>query len=294
MAGSVTTVPAKFEDPSGSELPMYAEPRELRSTPMNVLELARMKAERQPIVALTAYEASTAALMDIAKVDVILIGDSLGMVVQGHRSTLPVTVDHILYHCQAVARGSSRALRIADMPFASCPDPQTAYRNAARLIAEGNTAMVKIEGAGVMLPVIEYLVARDIPVCGHVGLTPQSVLKTGGFKLQGRTDPAAEQVRADARAVQAAGAAMLVLECVPASLGAQVTAESQVPVIGIGAGVDCDGQILVLHDILGIATRRRPKFVHNFLEGQGSIQGAINAYCEAVRTRSFPDAEHSY
>lgn len=273
---------------------MYAEPREVRGTPLTVPDLARMKGEGQPIAALTAYEASTAALMDIAGIDVILIGDSLGMVVQGHRSTLPVTVDHILYHCQAVARGSSRAVRIADMPFGSCPDPQTAYRNAARLIAEGQTAMVKIEGAGVMLPVIEYLVARDIPVCGHVGLTPQSVLKTGGFKLQGRTDPAAEQVRADARAVQAAGASLLVLECVPATLGAQVTAEATVPVIGIGAGVGCDGQILVLHDILGIATRRRPKFVHNFLEGQGSIQGAISAYRDAVRARTFPDAEHSY
>lgn len=273
---------------------MYAEPREVRVTPLTVPDLHRMRAEAQPIAALTAYEASTAALMDIAGVDVILIGDSLGMVVQGHRSTLPVTVEHILYHAQAVARGAQRALRIADMPFGSCPDPQTAYRNAARMIAEGHTAMVKIEGAGVMLPVIEYLVARDIPVCGHVGLTPQSVLKTGGYKLQGRTDSAAEQVLNDARAVQEAGAALLVLECVPASLGKAVTEAAQVPVIGIGAGVDCDGQILVLHDILGIATRRRPKFVRNFLDGQGSIQGAIRAFVESVRTRQFPDAEHSY
>ncbi|AVP96873.1 3-methyl-2-oxobutanoate hydroxymethyltransferase [Ahniella affigens] len=273
---------------------MYAEPREVRATPLTVPDLMRMRVERQPIAALTAYEASTAALMDLAGVDVILIGDSLGMVVQGHRSTLPVTVEHILYHAEAVARGSQRAVRIADMPFGSCPDPQTAYRNAARLIAEGNTAMVKIEGAGVMLPVIEYLVARDIPVCGHVGLTPQSVLKTGGYKLQGRTDEAAEQVLANARAVQNAGAALMVLECVPAGLGKLVTEALSVPVIGIGAGVDCDGQILVLHDILGIATRRRPKFVRNFLDGSGSIQGAIRTYVDAVRSRQFPDSEHSY
>lgn len=273
---------------------MYAEPREVRTTPLTVPDLMRMRAERQPIAALTAYEASTAALMDLAGVDVILIGDSLGMVVQGHRSTLPVTVEHILYHAQAVARGSQRALRIADMPFGSCPDPQTAYRNAARMIAEGNTAMVKIEGAGVMLPVIEYLVARDIPVCGHVGLTPQSVLKTGGYKLQGRTDEGAEQVLSNARAVQDAGAALMVLECVPASVGKLVTDALSVPVIGIGAGIDCDGQILVLHDILGIATRRRPKFVRNFLDGAGSIQGAIRAYVDAVRARQFPDLEHSY
>jgi len=273
---------------------MYAEPPATRVTPLTVPDLARMKADGVPIAALTAYEASTAALMDIAGIDAILIGDSLGMVVQGHRSTLPVSVEHILYHCQAVARGSNRAVRIADMPFGSCPDPQTAYRHAARFIAEGHTAMVKIEGAGVMLPVIEYLAARDIPVCGHVGLTPQSVLKTGGFKLQGRTDPAADQVCADARAVQDAGAALLVLECVPATLGTRVTKEARVPVIGIGAGLDCDGQILVLHDILGIATRRRPKFVRNFLEGAGSIQGAITAYRDAVRARSFPSVEHAY
>jgi 3-methyl-2-oxobutanoate hydroxymethyltransferase len=270
------------------------EPAAAPSPKFNVASLAQRKQDGQKISMLTAYDASIARAAERAGVDILLVGDSLGMVVQGHASTLPVRVDDVLYHCAAVARAARRALVLADMPFASAPDPATAFRNAARLVGEGGAAMVKLEGAGHMLDSIRYLVDRDIPVCAHLGLTPQSVLKLGGFKVQGREQPVAERLREDARAVVAAGAGALVLECVPAALAAAITADLAIPTIGIGAGVDCDGQVLVCFDLLGLSTGRRPRFVRDFLEGRGSIEAAIRAYVDAVRSGEFPTPAESY
>jgi 3-methyl-2-oxobutanoate hydroxymethyltransferase len=261
---------------------------------VTVPALARMRDEGRPIVALTAYESSMAAVMDAAGVDLVLVGDSLGMVVQGHATTLPVTVDHIVYHCAAVARGLSSALLVADMPFGGAPTPLRAYDAGARMLAEGGAAMVKLEGGGPMLECAAFLAARDIPVCVHLGLTPQSVLQLGGFRVQGREEAVATRLRADARAAAEAGAALLVLECVPRQLAADITRDSPVPVIGIGAGADCDGQILVVHDLLGISRGRRPRFVKDFLEEGGSIEGAVRRYADAVRARRFPGPEHGF
>jgi len=257
-------------------------------------QLAQAKRDGRKLVMLTAYDYSFARVFDDNGVDLVLIGDSLGMVVQGRDSTLPVTVEHIAYHTAAVARGLSRAMLIADLPFQSDATPERALDASITLLQAG-AEMVKLEGAGHKLEVIRFLAERDIPVCAHLGLTPQSVLKFGGYKVQGRDEAAAARLRADAQAVADAGASMLVLECVPSSLAAAVTAAIAIPTIGIGAGPDCDGQVLVLHDFLGIDTgHRKPKFVKDFLAQGGSIAGAIAAYAEAVRDGSFPDAEHSY
>ena len=262
---------------------------------ITVPRLRQMKAAGERIVSLTAYDASFARVMDACGVDVVLVGDSLGMVVQGHGSTLPVTVADIVYHSACVARGLRSALLVADMPFQSCATGLRALESAAPMLAEGGASMVKIEGAGPMLEAIEFLAMRDIPVCAHLGLTPQSVLKLGGYKVQGREQAAARQLIADAAAVAAAGAEMLVLECVPSALAAEVTASLQIPTIGIGAGPGCDGQILVLHDMLGINSgHRRPRFVKNFLEGTNSIAAAVQAYAQAVRDGTFPGPEHGY
>jgi 3-methyl-2-oxobutanoate hydroxymethyltransferase len=260
----------------------------------SVPQLAQARAQGRRLVMLTCYEASFARVLDKAGVDLLLIGDSLGMVVQGHDSTLPVTVDDIAYHTAAVARGARRALKIADMPFGSDATPAQAHAAAMRFIQAG-AAMVKLEGAGYKLDIIRFLVEREIPVCAHLGLTPQSVLRMGGFKVQGREQAAAERLRADALAVAEAGAALLVLEGVPATLAETITAASPIPTIGIGAGPGCDGQVLVLHDLLGVDTgHRRPKFVKDFLAEGGSIEGAVRAYVEAVRSGTFPGPEHSY
>ena len=257
-------------------------------------QLALAKRSGRKLVMLTAYDYSFARVADDNGVDLILIGDSLGMVVQGRDSTLPVTVEHIAYHTAAVARGLSRAMLIADLPFQSDATPERALDASITLLQAG-AEMVKLEGAGHKLDVIRFLVERDIPVCAHLGLTPQSVLKLGGYKVQGRDEAAAARLRTEAQAVADAGASMLVLECVPSSLAAAITATIAIPTIGIGAGPDCDGQVLVLHDFLGIDTgHRKPKFVKDFLAGGGSIAGAISAYAAAVRDGSFPDAEHSY
>ncbi|MEQ4576452.1 MAG: 3-methyl-2-oxobutanoate hydroxymethyltransferase, partial [Gammaproteobacteria bacterium] len=226
-------------------------------------------------------------------VDLILIGDSLGMVVQGHDSTLPVTVRDMVYHTSAVARVLQRALLVADLPFGADATPERAFDASMQLLQAG-AEMVKIEGAGFKLDVIRHLVEREIPVCSHLGLTPQSVLRLGGFKVQGRGD-AAQRLVEDARAVVEAGASLLVLECVPSPLAAQITAEVAAPTIGIGAGPGCDGQVLVMHDFLGLDSgHRRPKFVKDFLAEGGSVAGAVRAYAEAVRDGSFPDEEHAY
>ena len=256
--------------------------------------LAGMKSRAERLAMLTAYEATLAAQFDAAGIDVVLVGDSLGMVVQGQATTLGVTLDNLVYHCQAVARGLRRALLLADLPFGSYPDPATAYRSAARLVGEGGAAMVKLERAGPVLDCIRYLAERDIPVCAHLGLTPQSVHRMGGYKGQARDADAAERLVADALAVQAAGAAMLVLECVPAPLAGAITAQLAIPTIGIGAGPGCDGQVLVSYDLLGVNLHRQPRFVRDFLAGRGSIADAVRAYVAAVRDGSFPGAHESY
>ena len=266
-----------------------------KRTPLTVPRLRQMKTAGEKIVALTAYDASFARVLDAAGVDLVLVGDSLGMVLQGHTSTLPVTVADIVYHCACVARGMHAPLLVADMPFGSYATPERALDAALPMLAQGHASMVKLEGAGHVLEVIRFLSARDIPVCAHLGLTPQSVLRLGGFSVQGREQRAAQKLRDEARAVVEAGADLLVLECVPSALAAELTREIAIPTIGIGAGPDCDGQILVLHDMLGIASgHRRPRFVKNFLEGRDSIDGAVRAYADAVRDGSFPAAEHGY
>ncbi|GAB3751692.1 3-methyl-2-oxobutanoate hydroxymethyltransferase [Lysobacter olei] len=265
-----------------------------REKPWTVPALAEAKHEGRKLVMLTCYDAGFARALDASGVDLVLIGDSLGMVVQGHDSTLPVTVEDIAYHTACVKRGLSKALVVADLPFQADATPERALDASTRLLQAG-AAMVKLEGAGHKLDVIRFLVEREIPVCAHLGLTPQSVLRLGGYKVQGRDDATAARLRDDARAVAEAGAAMLVLECVPSALAAQITADLAIPTIGIGAGPACDGQVLVLHDLLGVNSgHRRPRFVKDFLAEGGSIAGAMQAYADAVRTGAFPDAEHSY
>ncbi|KAF1709985.1 3-methyl-2-oxobutanoate hydroxymethyltransferase [Pseudoxanthomonas kalamensis DSM 18571] len=264
------------------------------SKPWTVPALAEAKRDGRKLVMLTAYDNSFARVFDACGVDLVLVGDSLGMVVQGHDSTLPVTVDAIVYHTRVVARGLQRALLVSDLPFQSDATAERALDASVRLLQAG-AEMVKLEGAGHKLDVIGFLVERDIPVCAHLGLTPQSVLKFGGYRVQGREAAAAEQLRRDAQAVAEAGAQLLVLECVPSELAAQITAEVAIPTIGIGAGPGCDGQVLVLHDMLGLDTgHRKPKFVKDFLAEGGSVAGAVRAYAEAVRSGVFPDTEHSY
>jgi 3-methyl-2-oxobutanoate hydroxymethyltransferase len=267
-----------------------SEKRKAWTVPM----LADAKRDGRKLVMLTAYDAGFARTMDAAGTDLVLVGDSLGMVVQGHNSTLPVTTADIAYHTACVARGLSKALLIADLPFQSDATPERALVASTALLQAG-AAMVKLEGAGHKLEVIRFLVEREIPVCAHLGLTPQSVLRLGGYKLQGRDDATATKLRSDARAVAEAGAAMMVLECMPTGLAAAITADLAIPTIGIGAGPHCDGQVLVLHDLLGVNSgHRRPKFVKDFLAEAGSVEGAFRAYADAVRSGAFPDASHSY
>lgn len=253
-----------------------------------------MKGEGIRIAMLTAYDASFAACMDAVGVDVVLVGDSLGMVVQGRATTLPVTVDDVVYHCAAVARGLARALLLADMPFQSYATPERALAAASRLMAEGGAAMVKLEGAGSVLESIRFLAEREIPVCAHLGLTPQSVHRLGGYRVQGREAEVAQRMRSDAGAVVDAGASMLVLECVPRALAAEITASVPIPVIGIGAGAQCDGQVLVMHDVLGVTPGKRPRFVRDFLTGNDGVSAAFAAYVQAVRDGSFPAAAHGF
>jgi 3-methyl-2-oxobutanoate hydroxymethyltransferase len=275
---------------------MYADkPKAARRPQLTVPKLREMKTAGEKIVAITAYDASFARAIDAAGLDVILVGDSLGMVVQGKDSTLPVTVDDIIYHTACVSRGLRSALLIADMPFQSFATPERSLDAATLLMAEGGASMVKLEGAGHVLECISFLSERDIPVCAHLGLTPQSVMKLGGYRVQGREGDAAKKMIADARAVEAAGADCLVLECVPMGLAAEITRSISIPTIGIGAGPHCDGQILVLHDMLGMNSgHRRPRFVKDFMAEAESIQAAFEAYGKAVRESTFPTLEHSY
>jgi len=243
---------------------------------------------------LTCYDASFAALCDAAGVEILLVGDSLGMVVQGHDSTLPVTMDDMEYHVRMVARGSAHALVLADLPFASYQTShEQAYTNAARLMAAG-AHMVKLEGGRVMAPTVRFLVERGIPVCGHIGLVPQSVHQLGGYRVQGKGEDAARQLLEDARAIEQAGAAMLVLEAIPAPLAKDVTEALAIPTIGIGAGPNCSGQVLVLHDMLDIYPGRKARFVRNFMAGATGVLDAIQGYVKAVKSGAFPAPEHTF
>ncbi len=262
--------------------------------PVNVATLGRMKAEGEKISCITCYDASYAALVDEADVDVVLVGDSLGMVIQGHDTTVPVTLEHIIYHCRAVAKGLSRPFLMADMPFMTYTSREQALQNAVRLMQEGGAKMVKLEGGASQVEIVEFLAGHDIAVCAHLGLRPQSVHKTGGFRVQGREDAAAGQMRRDAKALQDAGADIVLLECIPTQLGREITAELHVPVIGIGAGPDTDGQILVLYDVLDITPGRKPRFVKNFMAGHDSPLAAIKAYTHAVKSRAYPEPEHCF
>ena len=262
--------------------------------PVTLTTLRKMKAAGEKISAITAYDASFAVAVDIAGADLVLVGDSLGMVVQGHATTVPVTMDDIVYHCRAVNRGLSRGFLVADMPFMSFATPEQAASNAARLMQQGGAKMVKLEGGAPQLRVVEHLASCDIPVCAHIGLTPQSVHKIGGFRVQGREDDAADRLLRDARDLEAAGADIVLLECIPNALGEAITESLSVPVIGIGAGPFVDGQILVLYDILDIAPGRKPRFAHNFLADAGSVGEAISAYVKAVKNGSYPAPEHCF
>jgi 3-methyl-2-oxobutanoate hydroxymethyltransferase len=233
-------------------------------------------------------------LVDAAGVDVVLVGDSLGMVIQGHDTTVPVTMDQMVYHCAAVARGVRHAFLMADLPFASYTSRELALANSVRLMQEGGARMVKLESGASQLEIVEYLTSHDIAVCAHLGLKPQSVHKTGGFRVQGREEQAATQMLADAQALEAAGADLLLLECIPAALGADITRGVHVPVIGIGAGPDTDGQILVLYDVLDITAGRKPRFVRNFIADAGNCSAAIEGYVAAVRSRAYPAPEHCF
>jgi len=261
---------------------------------VTVPALARMAAEGKKIAMLTAYDATFAAAADRAGIDVLLVGDSLGMVVQGHPSTLAVSLEDVLYHTRCVAAARTRALVVADMPFGSYQaGPEAAYAACAAALKAG-AGMVKLEGGAWLAPTVAFLVVRGIPVCGHVGLLPQSVNMLGGYRVQGKTPDAAEALLADGRSLAAAGATLLVVECVPRDLGAALAAAVSIPVIGIGAGPACSGQVLVIYDALGVTAGRPARFVRNFMIGHDSIESALGAYVAAVKDGSFPAPEHCF
>jgi 3-methyl-2-oxobutanoate hydroxymethyltransferase len=269
-----------------------SEPTNTKRPAMTMHSLMRMLSEGEKITMLTAYDATFAALADLAGVEVILVGDSLGMVCQGHNSTLPVTLEAMRYHTECVARGiqkqNGRPIVLGDMPFGTYATPEQAFRSASVLMQAG-AHMVKLEGGVWLAPTVEFLVTRGIPVCGHIGLTPQSVNTLGGYRVQGRTDSGAQQLMQDALQLEKAGAQMLVLEMVPAALSGEITrALTTCATIGIGAGVDTAGQILVLHDMLGATQGKVPKFAHNFMNEASSIQDAMTAFVRAVKEQRFP------
>lgn len=265
----------------------------VRSKAVTVPSLLAMKNAGEKITMLTCYDASFATLMDRCGVEVLLVGDSLGMVCQGHASTLPVSVTDMGYHTASVARGNRTALLMTDMPFGSYPTPEIAFDNAVKLMQAG-AQMVKIEGGAWLADTVRFLTERAVPVCAHLGLTPQSVHQLGGYKVQGKSDTAAAQMKADALALQEAGASILILEAIPAGLGKELTDMLAMPTIGIGAGPDCSGQVLVMHDMLGVFPGHKAKFVKDFMEGQTSIEGAVRAFVKEVKDVSFPAFEHCF
>jgi 3-methyl-2-oxobutanoate hydroxymethyltransferase len=256
--------------------------------------LQKMKQAGEKITCLTAYDASFAQILEEAGIEILLVGDSLGMVLQGQDSTLPVTLDNMIYHSQMVNAANKTALLMVDLPFMTYASPAQALASAARLMKEGGAQMVKLEGGALMVETVRQLSQQGIPVCAHLGLLPQSVNKLGGYKVQGREQIAADIILNDARAMEAAGADILLLECVPAGLAAEITEALKIPVIGIGAGPQCDAQVLVLYDMLGITTGKRPRFSHDFLAGNADVRSAVRAYVMAVKEGRFPTAEHSF
>jgi 3-methyl-2-oxobutanoate hydroxymethyltransferase len=271
----------------------YLQENPTRTRAVTAPGLRGLREANQKITMLTCYDASFAALMDRCGVDVLLVGDSLGMVCQGHHSTLPVTIADVAYHTASVARGNQTALLIADMPFGSYGTPEAAFDNAVKLMQAG-AQVVKLEGGVWLGDTIRFLTERAVPVCAHIGLTPQSVHQLGGYKVQGKSTEGADQLMADALAIQKAGASLVVLEAIPSPLAKRVTDALAIPTIGIGAGPDCSGQVLVMHDLLGVFPGKKARFVKNFMEGQTSIDAAVLAYIAAVKDGSFPGAEHSF
>jgi 3-methyl-2-oxobutanoate hydroxymethyltransferase len=268
--------------------------RDSARPPVTLTTLQKMRADGVPIAALTAYDASFAVLLDEADVDLVLVGDSLGMVIQGHDTTVPVTVDDIIYHTRAVARGLHRPFLVADLPFMSYTSREQALSNSVRVMQEGGARMVKLESGAEQLRIVEFLAGHDIAVCAHLGLKPQSVHKTGGFRVQGREQAAADLILKEARDLQSAGADIVLLECIPNALGEAITDALDVPVIGIGAGPATGGQIQVLYDILDITSGRKPRFVRNFMAGVDSPLAAIKSYVAAVKSHAYPAPEHSF
>ncbi|MBN2885278.1 MAG: 3-methyl-2-oxobutanoate hydroxymethyltransferase [Chromatiaceae bacterium] len=265
----------------------------MSAAPVSVATLAAMKVRGERIACLTCYDASFARLLDASGVELLLVGDSLGMVLQGHATTVPVTMDQMVYHSACVSRARTRALVVADLPFLACATPERALDHAARLLQEGGAEVVKLEGGMPMLGTVERLSAQGVAVCAHLGLLPQSVHQLGGYRFQGRDHASAERIRHEALAMQDAGASLLVLECVPAALAEEIAGLLSIPVIGIGAGAGCDGQVLVLHDLLGLNPERAPRFSRDFLRGRGSIAEAIAAYVAAVRAGDFPGPDET-
>jgi 3-methyl-2-oxobutanoate hydroxymethyltransferase len=263
--------------------------------PLKLGDMARMRAAGEKIAMLTSYDASFAAMLDRCGVDVVLVGDSLGNVVQGHPTTLTVTLEHMIYHTDCVFRGMKRGFLIADMPFGTYHEnPSQAMRNAARLMSTG-AQMVKLEGGAYMAETVNFLVERGVPVCAHIGLTPQAVHQLGGYRVQGKGEAAAARMKADALALEQAGAAMMVIEMTPTDVATAITQSmTTCATIGIGAGPECDGQVLVLHDMIGVFPGKRPRFVRDFIPGTGTIEGAVKAYVAAVKNGSFPAPEHGY
>ncbi|NHZ44645.1 3-methyl-2-oxobutanoate hydroxymethyltransferase [Massilia sp. CCM 8693] len=276
---------------TGGDTPAPVKP--VMTKAVTIPSLNAMRASGAKITMLTCYDASFATLMDRCGVEVLLIGDSLGMVCNGHHSTLPVTVAEIVYHTAAVARGNKSAMVIADMPFGSYGTPEQAFNNAVQLMQAG-AHMIKIEGGAWLAETVRFLTDRAIPVCAHLGLTPQSVHQLGGYKVQGKTIESAAQLKADSLALEAAGAAMVLYEAIPSALGKELTEALKIPTIGIGAGPDCSGQVLVMHDMLGVFPGRKARFVKNFMDGQTSIDAAVSAYVNAVKDGSFPAVEHCF
>ena len=258
------------------------------------VELLNMKQRKEKIVSLTAYDSSFAHILDEAGVEMVLVGDSLGMVIQGQTSTVPVTIDEMAYHSKIVSKGLSRSLLVTDMPFMSYPDPQTAMHNAAILMQEGYAQMVKLEGGAKILDSVQHIVNQGIPVCGHLGLLPQSVNQLGGYRVQGKEQAQADTMVDDAKGLEQAGASAIVIECVPAALGKRISESVNIPVIGIGAGVDCDGQVLVSYDMLDITHGKRPKFSKDFMADAHNVFDAVSQYVNAVKNKQFPADEHSF
>ncbi|AYM79794.1 3-methyl-2-oxobutanoate hydroxymethyltransferase [Janthinobacterium agaricidamnosum] len=273
--------------------PAPAPSKPVANKAVTIHTLATLRAAGEKISMLTCYDASFASLMDRCGVEILLIGDSLGMVCNGLNSTLPVTVAELAYHTASVARGSKSAMILSDLPFGAYGTPETAYANAVILMQAG-AHMIKIEGGAWLAETVRFLTERGIPICAHIGLTPQFVHQLGGYKVQGKSTESAAELKNDALVLQNAGAAIVLMEAMPSQLGKEVTDMLTIPTIGIGAGPDCSGQVLVMHDMLGVFPGRKARFVRNFMEGAASIDDAVTGYVKAVKDGSFPALEHCF